>query len=101
MGVASDSWATMLPECPVPMLGRDFHSQTGSTSDFLSPEERCYTCRWAQLISSLCPLSRQIELHGPRRYIRQGNRWRKANSSYSPEVRAEDNPVRLARHQAL
>ena len=91
-----------IPECPLPLLGRDLLSKLGAQVTF-SPEERP-TFRvgtTTYLLSLSVPPQDEWRLHKP-----PGNKQDQATelerrlTQLFPEVCAEDNPTGLARHQA-
>ena len=94
-----------VPECPVPLLGRDLLSKLGAQVTF-SPEERP-TFRMdtmTYLLSLSIPPQDEWRLHEP---LKEEPGWPEENerelTQLFPEVWVEDNPSlssSLAKHQA-
>ena len=93
-----------IPECPVPLLGRDLLSKLGAQVTF-SPEERP-TFRMdtmTYLLSLSIPPQDEWRLHEPLKEEPGGlEEHERELTQLFPEIWAEDNPPpsRLAKHQA-
>ena len=91
-----------IPECPVPLLGRDLLSKLGAQVTF-SPEERptFWMDTMTYLLSLSIPSQDEWRLHEPPKEERGGPEEHESKlTQLFPEVWAEDNPPpsRLAKH---
>ena len=91
-----------IPECPVPLLGRDLLSKLGAQVTF-SPEERptLQVGTTTYLLSLSVPPQDEWRLHEPPGDKQdQATELERRLTQLFPEVWAEDKPSGLARHQA-